>query len=176
MKLLTSALLFSILFCLGCASGGLKTYSPPKGVPLATLHIYAPAIRTSAANTELDYEIFRVDSQCNVESLGWVKLEPANHSTTIQIGADDVSFMRLDYFQTDIVLARNSRGEVKFAFKPEANREYTIENFNTRRLFEMNVWEGPMDGSNKIATIDPLEWNLRESGQLVFRGNLNCRK
>lgn len=175
MKAVVASIVVLAIGLIGCAGGGPRTYTPPKGVPLATLNLFAPAIRTSAANTELDYEIYRLNSRCQAESLGWIKLEPSNHAKTIQVAANEVAFFQLNYFQTDIVLARNSRGEVKFAFTPEAGKEYTIENFNTQRLFEMNIWNGPMNGGNRQAKIDPLEWNQRESGQLVFRGNLNCR-
>lgn len=161
------------LFLAGCASTGQRNYEGPKSGPIAVVNLFAPSIQSSAANTELDFEIFQAQADCSLKSLGWMQLTPTNYSKPINVVGDAPLFIRLDYFQTDIVLARNNRGEVKFALQPETGKTYTIEYKNNARLFDMDIWEGKIDAGNQRKAIEPLEWNERND-KIVYRGRLNC--
>lgn len=166
-------ILIATLVIGGCSSTGLKNYQPPKSGPIAIVNLYAPSIQSSAANTELDFEIFQVQPDCSLQSRGWIQLTPTDFNKSIKVVASDALFLRLDYFQTDIVLARNNRGEVKFALEPVAGQTYTIEYKNNARLFDMDIWEGTTTASGNGKAIEPLEWNER-NGKVVFRGKLAC--
>jgi len=167
--------LLSLGLLVGCASNGPRAYQPPKSGPMATVNLFAPTIQSSSANSEVDFEIFAVQPDCSLNSLGWITLTPTNFNKPIKVVADEVLFIRLDYFQTDIVLARNNRGEVKFALKPSASNSYTIEYKGTGSRFDMNVWEGNPADNVQGKLLDPLEWNER-NGKVVYRGQLNCNR
>ena len=171
---MTFLLLALIVVLSGCASKGPRPYVGPKSGPKATVNLFAPTIQSSAANSEIDFEIFRATANCSMESLGWVTLTPKGFNKPITVAAGVPFFVRLDYFQTDIVLARNSRGEVKFVFVPAENKTYTVEYKGTGTRFDMDIWEGsPKDGVQG-AKVVPLEWNVRND-KVLYRGELNCK-
>ena len=176
MKIISiSALIVIIQLLSGCSSPPSIDYRPPTSGPLATLNLHAPAIQTSAANTEVDFQIFRLQSDCSVESRGWVKLKPTNHSISVQIPGGEPLFLLLDFFQSDLVLARNARGEVKYAIEPVAGKEYTVEYKGSQPRLSVDFWEGPADATKKIKGIQPEEWRER-NGQVVYRGELKCSR
>ena len=86
---------------------------------MATVNLYSPALQSSTANSELDFEIFHVLPDCRVESLGWVKLTPKKFNVPIVVRADEPVFINLSYFQSDLLVATNSRGAVNFAIIPK---------------------------------------------------------
>ncbi len=157
----------------GCASNGPHTYQPPQSGPMATVNLFAPTIQSSAANSEIDFEVFAINPDCSLYSRGFVQLTPTNFNRPIKVVAGEALFVRLDYFQTDIVLARNSRGEVKFAIEPVSGKSYTVEYKGTGTRFDMDVWEGNPSDKVQGKPVVPLEWNER-NGKVLYRGNLKC--
>ncbi len=166
--------LLTLTFLMACSSPPSIDYRPPTSGPMATLHLHAPAIQTSAANTEVDFQIYRLQADCSVESRGWVKLKPNNHSLSVPIPGNEPLFLLLDFFQADLVLARNSRGEVKYAIEPEAGKEYTVEYKGSQPRLSVDFWQGPTDVNKKVKGIQPEDWRQR-NGKVVYRGDLNCK-
>ena len=165
------------MICLisGCAGKGPRKYVGPRSGPTATVNLFAPTIQSSAANSEVDFEIFTVQSDCSLKSLGSVQLTPTRFNTPIAVVGEVPLFFHLTYFQTDIVLARNSRGEVKFALEPSTGKNYTVEYKGTGSRFDMDIWEGKPSNKVQGKLLEPLEWNER-NGKIVYRGNMPCSR
>ena len=166
-------LILTLAILSACASNGPRDYVGPTSGATATVNLHAPTIQSSAANSEIDFEIFVAQADCSLLSQGWVRLTPAGFTKPIKVVAGQPLFIRLDYFQTDIVLARNNRGEVKFALEPSENTTYTVEYKGSGTRFDMDVWQGSPSDGVQGRTVVPLEWNER-NGKVIYRGNLSC--